>query len=664
MRIRNSIRFKTLVGLLRNMGLPYVAYRLWHALQIRSGWLKIRFPNHSGQQQHIPLDVWKKQQMRFFLPETCSDRPALATNNENSTSLKARVAGIHQDTFLFFSHTFFRVTDWHTNPENGFKYEAEKHWSEIRDFSSEAGDIKYVWEKSRFTFLYDLIRYEDHFSHDQSSFVFSRIEGWIEANPVNCGPNWKCSQEITLRVLNWTFALHYYKNSPNLSEAIFQNILHSIYRQMQHVEENIRFSRIVVRNNHALTEALGLYTVGLLYPFFPESSRWKEKGRKYFEQEIAYQIYEDGTFLQFSMNYHRVAIQLLTWAIRLAEVNGEKWSTTVYNRAKKSFQFLRACQDNKSGWLPDYGHNDGALFFPLTDCHFRDFRPQLGTLAHILKIDPCYKDGIWQEDAFWFGIKNPQNAASLKNALTSDRLPVTHTFSKSGYYLLHDQETITFVRCGSYKDRPGQADNLHLDIWADGENILFDAGSYKYNADDDAIRYFMGTASHNTVMIGDYDQMLKGPGFIWHNWIKQASGAWKQLQHNSIFEGFFDGFSQTGRIIRHRRKVMKISGKRFWEIEDWIENKPPSMSVHQLWHPSQYFLKHFNICAFDQTGNAIERKIATGWHSEYYGEKKETQVITFTSGQSYIRTIIEEKAVKASTPDLFLQTPHPHCPIK
>lgn len=58
-----------------------------------------------------------------------------------------------------------------------------------------------------------------------------------------------------------------------------------------------------------LPETLALYLVGLLYPSFPEAARWKIKGMKWFEEEVAYQIYEDGTFLQFSMNYHRVVSQ-------------------------------------------------------------------------------------------------------------------------------------------------------------------------------------------------------------------------------------------------------------------------------------------------------------------------------------------------------------------
>lgn len=61
--------------------------------------------------------------------------------------------------------------------------------------------------------------------------------------------------------------------------------------------------------------------------------------KKWFEQEIVYQIAEDGTYLQFSMNYHRVVVQLLTWAIALADRNNEKFSEVVYERAYQSVCF-------------------------------------------------------------------------------------------------------------------------------------------------------------------------------------------------------------------------------------------------------------------------------------------------------------------------------------
>src|SRR6185312_9633867 len=117
---------------------------------------------------------------------------------------------------------------------------------------------------------------------------------WIKANPINQGPNYRCSQEISLRVLNWTFALYYYRNSSKLTEDIFNQIQFAVFWQIQHIFQNIDFSRIAVRNNHAITETLTLYLTGLLYPQFPGSKKWRENGKRWFEEEVAYQIYEDG----------------------------------------------------------------------------------------------------------------------------------------------------------------------------------------------------------------------------------------------------------------------------------------------------------------------------------------------------------------------------------
>ena len=90
---------------------------------------------------------------------------------------------------------------------------------------------------------------------------------------------------------------------------------------MDHVYHNINFSRIAVRNNHAITETSMLFICGTLFPFLPNASKWKIQGKRWFEKEIIYQIYEDGTFLQFSHNYNRVVIQLLTIALIFAEIN-------------------------------------------------------------------------------------------------------------------------------------------------------------------------------------------------------------------------------------------------------------------------------------------------------------------------------------------------------
>ena len=289
-----------------------------------------------------------------------------------------------------------------TNPENGFKYNANTHWTEIEDYSKEAGDIKYTWEKSRFSYLYTIFRYDRKYNCDSSEFVLSEIISWINSNPLNCGPNYLSSQEIGVRVLNWIFAIYYYKDSEKLNEDLFQRITNSIYWQASHIFKNINFSRKTVRNNHAITEALVIYLVGLLFPFFPSSENWRRKGKKWFEEEINYQIYNDGTYLQYSMNYHRVVMQLLTWALYLSELNDDRFSQNVYNKAAKSIGFLLACQNKFNGQLPNYGANDGSLFFRLNGCDYRDYRPQLNAIYYYYTNTNLYGDGAWNEDAIWY----------------------------------------------------------------------------------------------------------------------------------------------------------------------------------------------------------------------------------------------------------------------
>ncbi|MFN4144398.1 MAG: alginate lyase family protein [Runella sp.] len=625
------------------MGIRYVAFRLKYEGLRRSGWLKKTYPVSPPWRTWVTLSEWKKSATPFFFEsrEALANAQSFVLSDAEKTDLKVKIEHYRRGEILFFNSEYYKVNDWLTNPANQYRYDAHQHWSQIADFSPAAGDIKYVWEKSRFSFLYTLIRYDFHTKNDLSEIVFSEIESWIEANPINCGPNWRCSQEISLRVLNWTFALFYYKNAPALTDARFAKIIHSIYWQMRHVESNIDFSRIAVRNNHAITETLTLYLAGLLFPFFDESARWKKNGKRWFEEEIAYQIYEDGTFLQFSMNYHRVVVQLLTWGIRLAHLHREQFEAGVYNRARKTLEFLRACQNPHTGWLPNYGNNDGALFFPLSCAHFRDYRPQLEALEAVLNSSKGKNtpQKVVGEDSFWYGLayKFPQNDLMIQSIIHS---PI-HSFKDSGYYLFRDtDDSLTFLRCGSYRHRPFQADNLHLDLWVGSENILRDAGSYLYNTDEKWLRYFAGTASHNTVMLDHHDQMQKGPRFIWYDWVKKALGHWQETETAWIFEGEIRAFQHLGRNIKHRRRVTKTKNQVHWIVEDWLENTPNDLQMHQIWHPSDYFINHFSLRAFLE--NNIELTVAEteGWYSSLYGKKEPTPRLIFSTTQRYIKTQI------------------------
>lgn len=616
------------ISFIRHKSIKYILFRSRYEFERRAGLLVWKYPSIIKPIPVPSLFEWRKNGCGWFF----EDRDNLKVAKNKAQGLKEKMEHILKGDVLFFSKSWKPLGldyDWVTNPETGYHYDAHQHWTKINDFSHEAGDIKFVWEKSRFSWLLTVCRYDYHFDEDHSEFAISQILDWIEKNPLNCGPNYKCSQETSIRILNWLFALNFYRNCEALTEERWQKIITSIYWQTDHVMKNINFSRIAVRNNHAITETLTLYLMGLMFPMMKGANTWKKKGKKWFEQEIAYQIEDDGTFIQDSMNYHRVVIQLLTYAITLADKHGETFSDFVYEKAYKSVNFLYQCQEPSNGWLPNYGSNDGSLFFPLTGADYRDYRPQLEALYVLLTGGKLYD--IITEDVQWTGMAVPDFRKPLKKI---ERQYGVIEFKKSGYYLMRESNTLTFIRCGLFKTN-GSNDQLHMDVWYKGHNILMDGGSYKYNTDVQTVRYFAGTESHNTIMIGDYDMMQKGSRFMW---FYPPSLHLSQIQEGSfdyVFEGGVIAYKHlSGDGVRIYRQIKKKKGSPEWVISDKIEGVPSEMVIRQLWHTASDIM-------FESDG---ERHDRGSWYSDYYGVKECNKQIEFkTTGHQIVTKITINK---------------------
>ena len=635
--MRNIQKLKRYFQVAQNMGARYMIYRLQHELEKRTGQLKKRHPTNPPLKEIISLDAWKKDTPRFLF----GTRDSVVFHKDKSDELENKLGKIISGHTQFFFNEWMDLGkdyDWVTHPITGFKFDTTLHWSQIEDFSANQGDIKYVWEKSRFTFLLDIIRYDHHCESDHSQFVFTQIECWIDKNPVNQGPNWKCSQETSLRIFNWTFALNFYKDSSALTPTLWNKIIHVIYWSLHHVFHHIDFSRIAVRNNHAITETLFLALSELLFPFIPETVEWSKKGRVWFEKEIAYQVYDDGTFLQFSMNYHRVLVQLFTLGISISERNGKPFKKEVYEKAYQSLLFLTSCQDHKTGFLPNYGANDGALFFPLSTQHFRDYRPQLNALHGLLTGELLYGE-FAREEFDWVSpiIRKPQfsfQPIQLKDGLFS--------FKNGGYYVIRDADTLTFIRCGSHKDRPQQADNLHLDIWVSGTNILSDSGTYKYNCEPAFKENFEGTIGHNTVTIEKKSQMMKGSRFIWFFWTQGIDATLAETDDEWEFEGKISAFRYLFGNCEHVRVVKKKKGIPNWEVIDELIHVPSEVSAYQVWNSRNFNEINLKVDSeYSSYNNPLSKE--KGYFSEKYGEYTEIERVYLPLHSSKIHTSLVYK---------------------
>lgn len=615
---------KKTINTLKSKSLRYILFRSKYEFERRTGLLARKFPTNPPRAKLPSLAEWRISPIHYLFDK----QGDIKVMKEKNNNLSESVCRVQKGEIQFFSHEWKSLgLDWDyvTNPANGYRYNVKQHWTRINDFDEAAGDIKFVWEPSRFCWLYQIVRNDYHNDEDHSEFVIGRILDWIEKNPLNCGPNYKCSQETSLRVLNWLFALNFYKNSDALTEDRWEKIVASIYWQVDHVYKNINFSRISVRNNHAITETLTLYLIGLLFPSFPHANKWKKNGKRWFEQEIEYQFEPDGTYIQQSMNYQRVVTQLLTLGFALAEKNGERFKDVVYERAYANVNFLYQCQDLKTGMLPNYGANDGALFFQLSDNDYCDYRPQLDALHQMLTGQKLYD--VSCEDAGWYGVEiggGPRFAPV-------QRKQGVITFSDGGYYIVRAQDNMVFVRCGSFKGKM-TTDQMHIDIWHNGENVLMDGGSYMYNTDAKTRVYFAGTESHNAVMLGDEGQMKKGPRFMWFYPSHILGASLVESESEYVFNGEIETFRALGDGVEWNREIWISKNLDGIKVIDKVLNKPQGLQMRQIWHTASSDIE------ITSDGEADEKE---GLFSRYYGEKQTNRQKEFLTNDNIVTTIIK-----------------------
>jgi hypothetical protein len=93
--------------------------------------------------------------------------------------------------------------NWHLNPITKVDVSKKLKWYSIPDFDPDRGDLKVIWEASRFTHFLSFARAYLITKEEKYYAAFSlQLDSWIKENKYSYGSNYKCGQEATLRMLN------------------------------------------------------------------------------------------------------------------------------------------------------------------------------------------------------------------------------------------------------------------------------------------------------------------------------------------------------------------------------------------------------------------------------------------------------------------------------
>ncbi|OPX84752.1 MAG: Heparin-sulfate lyase precursor [Pelotomaculum sp. PtaB.Bin104] len=477
--------------------------------------------------------------------------------------------------------------NWHLNPVRIVSWPANEHWSRVPAYEKQCGDCKLTWEINRFPHLFTWLR--AYALTGDSRWVkawTTQLKEWEDANPYRAGLNWSSGQELAIRSLSWIAGLYLFVEDESFREEDFQRLLRLLNLHGRHIYANINYARLAVHNNHLIGEALALYLLGGLFPWMRGAGKWKRRGRRLLEKDCLRQFYRDGGYCQSSHNYHRLALHYYLWACRAGECLGEPFDGEVYRAVKKSLHYLLAQINLPDGRLPNWGANDGALLCPWTACDYSDFRPVLTAASYLTTGKRLFGDGPWDEELLW--LWGPDALNKPVQGYDYQRLAC---FPESGLYCLRQSAgDFAVFRCGSLRDRFGQADQLHTDIWWRGLNMARDGGSYLYNDAPPYHRHFMGSGSHNTVTVDGRDQMLLLRKFKWLGRVQAGNVSINDGNGATAAAGEHYGYRRLPGKVLHRRRVSSMGGG-VYVVVDYLTTKTPvehRYDLHWLLGPWPY----------------------------------------------------------------------------
>jgi hypothetical protein len=591
-----------IIKLIPHLGLANMMYVFYYKLSLKYGFRKKIFP------------LEEKIEGPFFLQTVFKSCPIKTWDDQTIKKANQLSEGIityfsYHKKKMRSSDDLIGIPDWFYNPFDNTTYtQSYKHWTEIDDFGE--GDIKIIWELSRFDWLTDLAR---AYKVSGNTLYLERINLWLadwcKHNPTNLGPNWKCGQETSFRIMKLLTTARILDQLDHPSESL-KTI---IYQHVVRVEGNIHYG-IAQENNHSTSEAIGLY-VGSLWLLKNghvdlKLNQYKNRGQVLLERMIDKLVLDQGTFSQLSTNYHRVFLDTMSFCLDMMEYYAEApFDSQIQNKLQKSGEWLYKMIFGKDGDVPNFGSNDGAMIENLHSCSFRDFRPSVQLFFALLKKVRIYNNLDVSESMFWRCGKK-----SLQYPIFKIRKPSFEVLDKQAF-ISNVNDTNVFIKIPDKKFRQGN-DALHVDLWYMGNPILIDTGTYSYNAGEKT-HFYKSVKAHNTSALNDGEQLVKLSRFLNGGWFKPRYIDIEQNGDAVVFSCEIKDYKGCN----HKRAVSIYSTK--MTIRDTFSNFNSAISTF-----------HFAKNAFSTMKGVIDKgimdsQVTTSDHfeSKYYLQEEECDVL-------------------------------------
>jgi hypothetical protein len=401
-----------------------------------------------------------------------------------------------------------RQIEWRADFKTGRRWPL-RHGSLLPVSYGDGSDIKVPWELSRAQHL-PLLAGAHRMTGERRYLdeLGSQLSDWIQANPVELGPNWACTMDVAIRAANWTAALSIAAESvaeePWLTPALESLLLHGRFIRT-HLEDGR------VRGNHYLSDVVGLLPVAALFSASPGGMAWAEWAVDELASEMEHQVRSDGGAHEASIPYHRLVTELFLCGTQAADalVPG-RLPPWYHERLDEMFAFV-AGYTRPDGLAPQVGDADNGRFLPLGD----------------------------------YG-QDPRDHRHLFAQAGREFVPATGSvaFPETGVFVMREGDLYVIVRCGD-TGRYGLGghshnDQLSFELANGAEPLVVDPGTFLYTPDPEARNLFRSTGFHSTLRIdgGEQNELRTDDLFAMRDRAQAEALSWE----GTTFEGRHHGF--------------------------------------------------------------------------------------------------------------------------
>jgi len=437
---------------------------------------------------------------------------------------------------------------------------------------------------------------------------------WLARVPVGRGPAWE-PHPTSQRLVVWAAAWHLLGGDATLAAAIARQAAFLA----DHLERDLD-------NNHLVTNAKALAWAGVLLPGLPGAPRWRRQGLELFWTTLDAQVLADGGHDERSTGYHlAVWLDALELAL-LCLASGEAPPPRAWAALERMRVFALALR-RPDGRLPLL--NDSVEDEPLP-------ASAIFALAEVLLGVPGHAAGRCRpvtelRDSGYAVLRAGAGPAGVYLAFDAGELGPRH-------FLGH-----------------GHADALSFELWAGGEPLVLDPGTYQYPAGPWR-DYFRGTAAHSTVTVDGYDQsVFAGPFRV----AEAAHGRIVAVSEDAgapTVTGEHDGYRRLASPVSHRRSV-QLHGPSRLTLADQLEGAGRHALVGRL-HlaPCQLAIESPQLAraiypggsrvAYRLVGDAAAWRVEEGWTSRRWYQREPSPVLAWAVETPLPFALVTEIAIE------------------